>query len=218
MIYTSIIFVHSGRAAPPSCMIQSVIIAHKITTSNIVILLSKESHFDVLDQIQRIIDIDFDRFKLIAIEDIYRSENFLLFSKNSSIDRNFRDGFWFETANRFFLIADYMDQYNLSDCIHIENDVVIYFDPELMVEKFREFAKFAAPFDRTRVIPGILWYSDAGIASKVAKYFCGDHAKPDFDILREFCEENYPLAKPLPTMPSSYVKFYELREIGRAHV
>ena len=48
------------------------------------------------------------------------------YNLNSQLDRNFRNGFWYLCSLRFFNLYSYMKNNNLSDVIHLENDVLTY--------------------------------------------------------------------------------------------
>jgi len=47
---------------------------------------------------------------------------------NSSLDKNFRGGFWYLSSLRFLYIYKFMDKYNIDNVIHLENDVLIYYN------------------------------------------------------------------------------------------
>ena len=79
------------------------------------------------------------------------------FNINSQLDKNFRNGFWHFCSLRLFYVYSYIKQYNLENCIHLENDVISYVNFDEIKNKFKE-NKVYATFDcSTRVIPGILY-------------------------------------------------------------
>jgi len=64
---------------------------------------------------------------------------------NDTIYKEFKDacflkGFWNVTMGRLFLLEILMRKYDLKEIIHIENDVLIYEDPNNMTEAFRKQA------------------------------------------------------------------------------
>lgn len=61
---------------------------------------------------------------LISKDDLNEQYNF---TSNSSLDKQFRNGFWVLTSLRFFYIYELMNKYNLEDVFHLENDVLIYY-------------------------------------------------------------------------------------------
>lgn len=214
--FITIIFVHSGKVKPPACMAQSLAIAYRVAPLSKIIALISRDHCDYL--FNEIIEnlpnkaIDKKRLEFIFIEDLNSDNLSNKFRENSKANREFRGGFWLETANRFMLIADLMEQFNLENCLHLENDNILYFDPTKYLEKFRSHARFAVPFDRSRAIPGIVWYQDTIIAKDLALYIQERSGMPDFDVLRQFCDSGMFDAKPLPTMSTVYAKTKNLSE------
>lgn len=62
---------------------------------------------------------------LINADELCDSYNF---DSTSSLDNNFRGGFWKLTSQRFFVIHEFMKKYNVENVVHIENDVLIYYN------------------------------------------------------------------------------------------
>lgn len=79
------------------------------------------------------------------------------FENYSQLDKSFRNGFWHLCSLRFFYIFSYMEKYNITNCIHLENDVISYvnFDKiEHLFDKNRVYVTFDS---ESRVIPGIMF-------------------------------------------------------------
>lgn len=207
--YVTIIFVHSGKAVPPTCMAQSLAIAYRIAPRSKIVVLANHDHINVLkhqlsEQLPRTITVNDERLQFVPIEDLKSGNLSEKFKITSRVDKEFREGFWLETANRFMLVADLMTQFKFQNCLHLENDNVLYFDPSEKLEIFRAHARFSVPFDRSRAIPGIVWYQDSEIANNLAHYIHERAEMPDFDVLRLFCDCGLYDAKPLPTMSINY--------------
>jgi hypothetical protein len=76
----------------------------------------------------------FDSYKeKINLIDINSLNDSYRFYDKTNLDKNFRDGFWTLTSLRFFLIYEYMKKYNVTDIIHIENDVLIYYNVDKLI-------------------------------------------------------------------------------------
>ena len=206
----SLLFVHTGASKPPQCMIESIAIAYRVASCKIFTLVNNEHISFLAREIKKRAGCDLGCLEFVPIEDIPPSDISKDFAASAKINRDFRDGFWFATSNRFFLLADFMQYRQLENCLHLENDVVLFFDPTLKLEAFRSFARFAIPFDRTRAIPGIVWYKDVEFALQVSAYIAQNSEKPDFDVLREFCDAYPSEAKPLPTLPRGYANGHHL--------
>jgi hypothetical protein len=99
-----------------------------------------------------------------------------------------------------------MNALDIENCIHLENDVVLYFDPTEKVEQFRAFAEFAVPLDRVRAIPGIVWFKNAVIAAKLIQFISNRSDLNDMDTLGAFALRDDLGSKPLPTVPLSYAQ------------
>lgn len=76
---------------------------------------------------------------------------------NTSLDKNFRNGFWNFSSLRFFLIYSYMKKYNIEKCVHIENDVMVYENLDKLVFKKFIYTTFDSP---RRVVPGFVYIPD----------------------------------------------------------
>ncbi len=70
---------------------------------------------------------DFSNLFIIDKNDIDNT-NINDYKNSCNLDKKFRNGFWFSTSARFFYIYNLMDKYNLNDVLHIENDVVLYYN------------------------------------------------------------------------------------------
>jgi len=98
----------------------------------------------------------FEYFKDYEIELIDRNTlDDFNFNNNSLLDKSFRNGFWHYCSLRLFYLYSYLNQYNIENCIHIENDVLIYYDLNNLLFSSD---KICACFDcEWRVIPSILY-------------------------------------------------------------
>jgi len=79
------------------------------------------------------------------------------FENKTTLDKSFRDGFWYLTSLRFFYIYEFMKKYDIEDVIHLENDVLIYYNTDELIDKVnKEFLYI--PFDTyERNIPSIMY-------------------------------------------------------------
>ena len=186
-------------------MVDSVAIACKIATnSDVLVLVDQENIPFLQDQLQSRHQVHPHNLRWVSIESLSKKNLSTQFTLSSKANRDFRGGFWLQTANRFMLIADLMVSENLENCLHLENDNVLYFDPTDKLEAFRAHASFAIPFDRSRAIPGIVWYKDSQIAQELACYIQDRSDVHDFDVIRQFCDSGLFDTKSLPTMNPLY--------------
>lgn len=68
------------------------------------------------------------------------------YTTKTPMDKSFRDAFWVYTSARFFYIYECMRKYNIADVIHIENDVVIYYNVDVL-EPLVDKSRIYMPFD-----------------------------------------------------------------------
>jgi hypothetical protein len=98
---------------------------------------------------------NFNDFKITLVDCNKLSDN--NFNINSQLDKGFRNGFWHFCSLRLFYVYSYIKQYNLTNCIHLENDVLTYVNFDDIKSNFKE-NKVYTTFDcDTRVIPGIIY-------------------------------------------------------------
>lgn len=108
------------------------------------------------DDITVICDKDFFSYfdsNIITLIDCNELDDFN-FNNNSRLDRQFRNGFWHLCSLRLFYLYSYIKKYNIENCIHIENDVMVYEN----LSKLNFGPHMYVPFDHpTRVIPSIIF-------------------------------------------------------------
>lgn len=206
-IKSSIAFVHAGENVPPEYLVDALTIAVKAAPCSAIYVLLNRLHIDLLKSRLSSLGLHvLESLRIIPIEDIPKSSITTAYFSNSKLDRSFREGFWFSASYRFFLLADFMQSHQIENCVHLENDVALYFDPSDKVEQLRSFARFAVPLDRVRAIPGIVWFKDPQIAQELATYISSRPENNDMDSLGEFCLRKDLDVRPLPTLPLGYAK------------
>ena len=134
----------------------------------IILVCIKNFQQYILDNIKNLIDngnVDIDIiteksfFKYftdfnITLVDIKTLDDYN-FNKNSKLDKNYRGGFWHLCSLRLFYLYSYIQSKNITNCLHIENDVMLY--KNLNNYEFNT-DKVATVFDcYNRVIPSIIY-------------------------------------------------------------
>jgi hypothetical protein len=121
---------------------------------------------------------EFEPFSnILKLVDVETLDDPFNFKGKSTLDKGFRCGFWFHTSARFFVIHAFMVKYGLKDVIHIENDVLLYYnvDEEFV---YGTDKKLYIPFDTfERNIASIVYIPDADIFSKILEHY--DFGKND---------------------------------------
>jgi hypothetical protein len=128
---------------------------------------------------------------IINIEDLL--PNYIEYT--STIENTFRNGFWQLTSFRFIAINAYMNENNIQNIIHIENDVLIYTDIDNI--KFHNTNKILLTMDsKNRCIPGIMFIPNHKILKK-----CLDMFNPKLNDMDNFALCYYKLTEYIDTLP-----------------
>lgn len=179
----SIVFIHIGPKLPnylPVALEQARLFNEKCD----IILLANHSAIKKCKSLENI------NIKTIALETLIKSQTHKEFIAYSKLDRNFREGFWFYTSERFLYLDDYMEQFNQHDTFHIENDTMLYVDIETIYPIFQQhYQHMAAIFDNDqRCIPCFVYIAKKDIAHQLATFFLqyAPQARSDMDILSLF--------------------------------
>lgn len=105
-----------------------------------------------------------DSIQLINVDLLHDSYNF---TNQCNIDWGFRGGFWHLTSLRFFYIYEFMLQYGVGDVIHLENDVLIYYNCDCLLDKVDKNFLYI-PFDCfTRNVASIVYIPDANVFRQI---------------------------------------------------
>jgi hypothetical protein len=168
----------------------------------------------ILDNIQQLINLNhepiyvltnerfcnlFDKFsekiKLIAIETLNDSYNFY---SRTNLDKSFRNGFWSLTSLRFFYIYEFMKKYDVKDVIHLENDVLIYYNCNEILNFFDKNYIYL-PFDTfKRNIASIMFIPSCDIFKNILDNY--DFSKNDMENF-SIIKNKTGLIKTLPIFP-----------------
>lgn len=122
---------------------------------------------------------------LISVETL---EDPFHFAEKSCLDKEWRTGFWHYTSARFFVIHSFMEKYGVNNVIHIENDVVLYYNcDDVLTVPLLNSGRIHIPFDSyVRNIASILYIPDASTFGQVLSHY--DYSKNDmynFSVIRE---------------------------------
>ena len=105
-----------------------------------------------------------DKIKLIAVEELSDSYHF---NQQTTLDWNFRNGFWALTSSRLFWLYECMRKYDITNVIHLENDTPIYYNCNVLLPML-DTTKIYMPFDTyRRNILSIMYIPNHGILKNV---------------------------------------------------
>jgi len=117
-----------------------------------------------------------ENIHLIAIEHLNDSYNY---NEHSLLDNQFRGGFWALTSARFFYLYEFMRKYAIENVVHLENDVLIYYNIDIL-DKMVDKSKLYLPFDTFhRNIASIMFIPNCNIFKAILDRY--DFAKNDME-------------------------------------
>lgn len=118
-----------------------------------------------------------DIVELVSVESL--SDPFR-FNEKSTLNREFRDGFWHLASARLFVLHSFMaSRPDIRNVIHIENDVMLYYNcDDTLSKSLLNESQVYIPFDTfERNIASIMYIPDAATFGKVLG--CYDFGKND---------------------------------------
>jgi len=163
--------------------------------------LLRLGHTDIYILTNSFLFSEFEPFApFLKLIDVDKLDDLFKFNEFSTLDKTFRGGFWFHTSARFFVIHAFMLKYGVQNVIHIENDVLLYYNcDEELANTFTD-KKLYIPFDTyERNIASIVYIPDAEIFGEILK--CYDFAKNDMYNFSEI-RKNTGLIQNLPIFVS----------------
>jgi hypothetical protein len=127
------------------------------------------------------------------------------FKDQSQLDKEYRNGFWHYCSLRLFYVYSYMKHYELTHCIHLENDVLTYLNFDQL--QFKENKVYVTFDSEDRVVPGILYIPNDKAFEPIIKGY--DPTLNDMQNLAKFDET---VILPLPIFPkmNEITKFNQL--------
>lgn len=206
MNQVTIVLIHAGSSDLPQYLSESFEIIARIARSSRIIFLANQSNHESFKKLStNAAGKNIAKIEFVSIESVPKSSVSKTFEISSTLDKNFREGFWFQASNRFMVLADYLQHTHTQNVIHLENDYVLYFDPSDKIEELKQFSDFSVPVDRMRAIPGIVWIKNPSIAEGLAKLIVNNPTQDDMASVGQFCLLSQGVhAKPFPTLPMQY--------------
>ncbi|MEX0961457.1 MAG: hypothetical protein WDZ28_01205 [Simkaniaceae bacterium] len=156
----SLIFVHIGKEIPTHVQ-HSIIQAREFNPdSKIYFLVSKSAVTNSTLYNQEF--FHFNHIEFIDISQLKKEPVHREFDSINSFSQRFRNGFWSHTTERFFYIYDFIKKFNIQDCVHLENDVMLYVQLEKLLPIFRTLeTKIGVPMQaKTNAIPSFVYMKD----------------------------------------------------------
>jgi hypothetical protein len=101
------------------------------------------------------------------------------FARKSSLNREFRNGFWHLASARLFVLHSFMVNYGVNNVIHIENDVLLYYNcDDTLTDALHDKRQMYIPFDTyERNIASIVYIPDGATFGEILRHY--DFGKND---------------------------------------
>lgn len=206
----SIVFIHIGEVIPAYAD-EALVQARAFNKECPIILLADEKALSAFRCSDPLANITY-----IARETLEKSEAHKRFIANSSLDQQWRDGFWRYTSERFLYLDDLMSQHHLTHVFHMEYDNMLYVNLQDLLPIFKQQYKgIAATFCSDKLcVPGFLFISNEQVMHRLAECFAAHASKGEDDmrLLGIFKEENgFESIDHLPIIHKEYAKKYRLK-------
>ena len=131
----NVVFVEIGKAkSTVSKAIKQV--KSRIPSANIY-LISDQFHFFLA----------YNGVRQYLLRNLSKTDEWREFEKVSHLNRTWRNGFWYFTAERIFALCALIQQENLTNVLHFENDVILLSDFQKEVKLMQEVDKVWYPFE-----------------------------------------------------------------------
>lgn len=150
----------------------------------------------------------------ISIESLIPNNKHIIFNNTTQLNKNFRNGFWKFATERFFILENIMQKFNLTNVFHIENDNLLYCNLTEYLTIFENEYDIAGIFDNDdRCIPGFLYFKNINSISNLTYFILNNNESPEIEIFNPSLDDMRLLAKyktltnrikNLPILPSNY--------------
>jgi hypothetical protein len=215
----NIIFVHLGNTPPP-CIFTTMKQARCFNENSDIYLLTDKNGYDFFTEFSEAF-LHEEQITLINSDLIPTTPEHKTFHSVNKIEPSIYDGFWFYTSERFFVLFDFIQDRNLTDIVHLENDSMLYVDlDELNLTNLQ----LAAPFQSLKgCIPCFVFIKDREILSLLIRHILSEMATfqgtkahirlNDMQTLASFYVKfGDTYMTPLPTLIPEYSKYYSKRK------
>ncbi len=201
----SIVFVHKGNELP----------SFLHTAVEQALLFNSEASIYVVGDKQALETYEKtfpDAIHLVAIESLPQTKDHKQFVKRT----HFGKGFWRYTIERFFLVEELMNKYELKNVFHLESDNLLYVDLSDLLGVFeKNYQGVAATFDNeNRAIAGLIYFSSLPSMRSLNKFIARNakNEENDMQLLAAYRKKRNPQKIDLlPVISDEYVKKFPLK-------
>ncbi len=151
-----IVFVHIGPQLPDH--LHTALKQARLFNPATKIILIASAAAIIRTPLSRNLNIETVPCEALGLPPVHRK-----FLEFSNLDKQFREGFWLHTTERFFYIETLMLKHKITDVVHLENDNLLYVDLETIIPNLKaHYPGIAATFDAPeRCVPGFVYIKNA---------------------------------------------------------
>jgi hypothetical protein len=124
----------------------------------------------------------------VEIEMIPRTREHDHFLKTTALDTTFRGGFWRFTTERLFVLHDWMAATGITECLHIENDIMLYKDISTILPLLRS-STLSAPAHGADTMCFSILYCRESLADFLFSLAAGNSSQDEMHKGAEFWED-----------------------------
>lgn len=160
------IFIHLGTEYYPDYIVHAIEQVRAWNPTARIYFIANECHRE------KTVDYPCKFIPLEAVPVCMKRRQFI---EKQKFDMKFRHGFWRYTTERLFVLEDFLFWYSIDECIHLENDNMIYFDINYMLPTLREeYVGLAAPYlGDGQITFGILYVKNREVLSNLNTFLLG---------------------------------------------
>jgi hypothetical protein len=187
-----IVFIHIG-GAPPDYARTAVRQARRWNPSAPIIIITSERPSELYGAEEN----------WITIDTIPPTQEHILFQKTTALDTTFRNGFWRFTTERLFVLHDWMASTGITECLHLENDIMLYADISAILPTLRAAGTLAAPAHGADTMCFSIVYCGEPLSEFLFSLAAGYSFLDEMHKGAKFWEDNPDICVFLPVVPSS---------------
>jgi len=152
----------------------------------------------------------------ISIHDIPKTRAHARFLEKSRLDATWRGGFWRSTTERLFILEDWMLHHGIKECIHTENDIMLYTEFNKLLPVLRKGKGLSTTFqgqgvnrDQVRLCFAVLYVARLEVLSNFLLFLSNPSSIDEMQRGGDYWEMMPEDCSLLPTAPTGVTLKYE---------
>ena len=192
------IFIHLGSHSIPTYLNDSIDQCRLWNRENTIYVLCSEVNREQCNRK----DVEY-----VFIESLKRTEHHERFIETTKLDNEFRSGFFKHTSERLFTLEDFCIDFSITEFIHLENDNMIYFSTDDIIDAFRSTVRgISAPaMSYDYVIFGIMYCNDLKALTAFNQYTVENTFSTEMNAGAAFFDANHTTTSYLPSTTQNII-------------